>query len=99
MSGEDGRPVTAPYALFVVRVVAGLLFWQHGLEKLFGFAGARPETALLGIRGLGGCDESIRMLLELYKTYPNRIIDLIYAKPAERLKAFSNAFKFRKDDT
>ena len=59
MSGEDGRPVTAPHALFVVRVVAGLLFWQHGLEKLFGFAGARPETALLGIRGIAGILEGV----------------------------------------
>ena len=33
-------------------MVAGLLFLQHGLEKLFGFAGARPEPTLWGIRGL-----------------------------------------------
>ena len=48
-----------PRALFVVRVVAGLLFWQHGLEKLFGFAGARPETSLLGIRGIAGILEAV----------------------------------------
>jgi putative oxidoreductase len=48
-----------PHALFVVRVVAGLLFWQHGLEKLFGFAGARPETVLLSIRGVGGILETL----------------------------------------
>jgi putative oxidoreductase len=47
------------YALFLVRVVAGLLFWQHGLEKLFGFAGARPETMLLSIRGIGGLLETV----------------------------------------
>ena len=48
-----------PRALFVVRVVAGLLFWMHGLEKLFGFAGARPETSLLGIRGIAGLLEGV----------------------------------------
>ena len=48
-----------PHALFVVRVVAGLLFWQHGLEKLFGFAGARPETSLVGIRGIAGILEAV----------------------------------------
>jgi putative oxidoreductase len=48
-----------PHALFVVRVVAGLLFWQHGLEKLFGFAGARPETALMSIRGIAGILEAV----------------------------------------
>ncbi len=47
------------YALLLVRVVVGLLFWQHGLEKLFGFAGARPETTLWGIRGIGGILETV----------------------------------------
>lgn len=48
----------APYLLCLVRVVAGLLFCQHGLEKLFGFAGARPEPTLWGIRGVGGILET-----------------------------------------
>jgi putative oxidoreductase len=48
-----------PYALLLLRVVAGLLFWQHGLEKLFGFAGARPVSTLLGITGVGGVLEAI----------------------------------------
>jgi putative oxidoreductase len=47
------------YALCLVRVTAGLLFWQHGLEKLFGFAGARPEPTLWGIRGVGGILEAV----------------------------------------
>jgi len=45
--------------LFVVRVVAGLLFFQHGAEKMWGFAGARPEPTLLAIRGVGGILESV----------------------------------------
>ena len=49
----------APYLLCAVRVVAGLLFLQHGLEKLFGFAGARPEPTLWGIRGVGGILEAV----------------------------------------
>jgi len=48
-----------PHALFVVRVAAGLLFWQHGLEKLFGFAGAQPETSLVSIRGIAGILETV----------------------------------------
>ena len=32
---------------------------QHGLEKLFGFAGARPEPTLWGIRGVGGILEAV----------------------------------------
>jgi putative oxidoreductase len=31
---------------------------QHGLEKLFGFAGARPEPTLWAIRGVGGILET-----------------------------------------
>src|SRR5688572_10138986 len=31
---------------------------MHGLEKLFGFAGAQPEATLWGIRGLGGILEA-----------------------------------------
>jgi putative oxidoreductase len=35
------------------------VFWQHGLEKLFGFAGATPEPTLWGIRGVGGILEAV----------------------------------------
>lgn len=48
-----------PHALLLLRVVAGLLFWQHGLEKLFGFAGARPEQMLWSLRGVGGILETV----------------------------------------
>src|SRR5688500_10324273 len=48
-----------PYILCLVRVVAGLLFMQHGAEKLFGFAGARAEETLWGIRGVGGILEIV----------------------------------------
>lgn len=50
---------SSAYVLCVVRVTCGLLFWQHGLEKLFGFAGAQPEPTLWGIRGVGGLLEFI----------------------------------------
>lgn len=46
-------------ALFVTRVIVGLVFWQHGLEKLFGFAGARPEPTLWGIRGVAAILEIV----------------------------------------
>jgi putative oxidoreductase len=47
------------HALFVTRVIVGLVFWQHGLEKLFGFAGARPEPTLWGIRGVAAILEAV----------------------------------------
>ena len=45
--------------LLAVRVVAGLLFFQHGAEKMWGFAGARPEPTIFAIRGVGGILESV----------------------------------------
>jgi putative oxidoreductase len=42
-----------------VRVVAGLLFFQHGAEKLWGFAGARAEPTLFAVRGLAGILEGV----------------------------------------
>ena len=58
MQATSGKTRYAAALLFV-RVLSGLLFWQHGLEKLFGFAGARPEPTLWAIRGVGGVIEAI----------------------------------------
>jgi putative oxidoreductase len=44
------------YFYFVFRVFTGLLFFQHGLQKLFGLlgghAGAVPLVSLLGLAGI-----------------------------------------------
>ena len=48
----------APYALGLLRIVAALLFFEHGTQKLFGFpmrpgGGAGPDLiSLLGLAGL-----------------------------------------------
>jgi putative oxidoreductase len=50
-----------PQILFALRIIAALLFFQHGAEKLFGFAGARaiaPEN-LLTMRGVASLLETI----------------------------------------
>jgi len=57
------RPTTkvsqwTPYALSLLQIAAGLVFFQHGLEKLFGFGGARVEKDLMTIRGIGGLLET-----------------------------------------
>jgi len=44
----------APDVIFGMRVAAALLFFQHGAEKLFGFAGARPVPDLFAQRGIAG---------------------------------------------
>jgi putative oxidoreductase len=48
----------APYALSLLQIAAGLVFFQHGIEKLFGFSGARVEKDLLTVRGIGGLLET-----------------------------------------
>jgi putative oxidoreductase len=49
----------APYALAALRIVAGLLFFAHGLVKLFGFPpGAAPgQQELLSLFGIAAVIE------------------------------------------
>jgi putative oxidoreductase len=43
----------SPYILSVLRIVAALLFLQHGLQKYFGFPSAGPPmTPLLYVQGV-----------------------------------------------
>ncbi len=37
-----------------LRVMAGVLFWQHGAQKLFGWLGGTPVQELASLRGLAG---------------------------------------------
>jgi putative oxidoreductase len=47
---QTARAVT--YTL--LRVVAGLMFWQHGAQKLFGWLGGPQVPELVSLRGLAG---------------------------------------------
>jgi putative oxidoreductase len=40
--------------LAVIRILAGLLFFQHGAEKLWGFTGARIDRDFTTLRGIAG---------------------------------------------
>jgi putative oxidoreductase len=48
-----------PYLLSVMQITAGLVFVQHGWQKLFGFQGGRIERDLLTVRGFGGFLETL----------------------------------------
>src|SRR5204863_5372275 len=48
---------SSPYFLSILRIVAALLFFEHGSQKLFGFPPGQPYTgfpnfSLLGIAGM-----------------------------------------------
>lgn len=50
----NGSPKWTSYMLSVTRIVLGLLFIQHGLEKLWGFAGGRIDHNFASMHGFAG---------------------------------------------
>jgi len=60
----------SPYVIFGMRIAAALLFFQHGAEKLFGFAGARPVPDLFAQRGVAGFLETIGPILLILGLFP-----------------------------
>jgi putative oxidoreductase len=70
--------------LSVLRIVAGLLFFSHGLVKLFGFpAGAMPgHLPLFGLFGLAGVLESVGGLLIVGGLYTRPVAFLLSGEMA-----------------
>jgi putative oxidoreductase len=61
----------SPYALAILRIVAGLLFMPHGMQKLFGFpvppeSGLPPAFSLFWIGGVLEFGGGLLMLLGLF---------------------------------
>jgi putative oxidoreductase len=48
-----------PYLLSVIRIAIGLLFFQHGAEKLWGFAGGRIDRNFGTLHGFAGPLEAV----------------------------------------
>jgi putative oxidoreductase len=70
VSGNPRWQRHAPDLIFGMRVAAALLFFQHGAEKLFGFAGARPVPDLFAQRGIAGILETIGPMLLVLGLFP-----------------------------
>jgi putative oxidoreductase len=56
-------------AYLLLRVVTGLLFAEHGLQKLFGLLGG-PRMPLLSRFGLAGCIELVAGLMVAFGVFP-----------------------------
>lgn len=66
----------APYVLTILRVVVGLLFFEHGLSRLFGFPSPLPTPALFTMYWFAGAIEfggGILVMLGLF-TRPAALI-------------------------
>ncbi len=57
----NGRQIvwTEKVALNLLRIVAGFLFWQHGVQKLFGFPGGAERVEFFSLMGLAGVLETV----------------------------------------
>ena len=60
MNTHELETIWAPRALAVLRIVAALLFMEHGTQKLFGFPPSdRPSPELFSLIGLAGVLEFV----------------------------------------
>jgi hypothetical protein len=44
-----------------------------------------------------GVDTTVALLADCYRTAPFRTMELVYAKPADKIQTFADAFKLKKD--
>jgi putative oxidoreductase len=64
MNTDDLQAVWAPRALSILRIVAALIFMEHGTQKLLGFPPSdSPGPPLFSLLGLGGVLELFGGLL------------------------------------
>ncbi len=66
----------------------GLLKRQDGQPGQYQYAPAQPEL-----------HESVVLVARAYAERPVSVINLVYSKPIDKLRSFSEAFRFRKGDS
>ncbi len=69
MNIQDTATRLAPYVLSILRIVAALLFLEHGTSRLFGWPSPIPTPALLSMYWFAGAIElagGILLLLGLF---------------------------------
>lgn len=58
-AGQDTWSRFSPYVLSIVRIVVALLFFEHGLSKMFGFPQPLPPPALFSLSWFSGAIEFV----------------------------------------
>ncbi len=73
-----------PHALAALRIVAALLFIEHGTQKLFGFPAppASGQPALLSLSGIGGIMELVGGLFVLIGWFTRPVAFLLAGQMA-----------------
>jgi putative oxidoreductase len=59
MTLEDRLQQVSPYVLSMLRIVVALLFFEHGLSKLFGFPASNSMPALFTLGWIAGALELV----------------------------------------
>ncbi len=74
----------SPYALAVLRIVAALIFMEHGTQKLFGFPAASEggQPPLLSLLGIGGVLEFVGGLFILVGLFTRPVAFLLAGEMA-----------------
>ena len=65
MNPIDLQTVWAPRLLSVLRIVAALIFMEHGTQKLLGFPAMATPPAMMSLPWIAGCFELVGGLLLL----------------------------------
>jgi putative oxidoreductase len=74
----------APYVLSIFRIVAGFMFMQHGMQKLFGYPSPPPggKPPLASVYGLAGTLEFFGGLLILIGLFTRPVAFLLSGQMA-----------------
>jgi putative oxidoreductase len=74
----------SPHALAVLRIVAALIFMEHGTQKLFGFPAASEggQPPLLSLLGIGGVLEFVGGLFILVGLFTRPVAFLLAGEMA-----------------
>jgi putative oxidoreductase len=56
---QDNVAQYAPYALSILRIVAAVLFFEHGTSRLFGWPSPLPSPALFSLHWFAGAIELV----------------------------------------